>query len=120
MENEYIRITTEEIREGQRKEDTRIAWEINEIKQKPTAKKKANVVMREKEGKIQSETRTNLETMRRYIKHPFARVREMWEINCLPCEVWNQKSSRIIPTKGRQLLQTKARQLHNPKLRQQK
>lgn len=51
------------------------------------------MVLKEKEGEQQSETKANLEIMRKYIDEHFARIREEWEIKCLPNEIWAQQGS---------------------------
>ena len=37
---------------------------------------------------IQSEAKRNIETMRRYIYHHFARMREICDAKCIPSETW--------------------------------
>ena len=46
------------------------------------------MILKDKEGKIQSETHMNLETMQRYIRQHFARMREKWEITCITEDEW--------------------------------
>lgn len=74
--NEYIRIITQDIREGQKKGNARIVWQkINEMKNK-TKKKQGNMVLTDENGNTQSETQLNLEVMRKYTNQHFYRKRE--------------------------------------------
>ena len=90
--NEHIKIITEEIREGQKKGNARIVWrKINELKQPKQNIRHGNMVLKDKDGNIQSETHINLTTMRSYIKEHFTRVREDWKINCITAAAWHNK-----------------------------
>ena len=51
------------------------------------------MVLKDKEGKLQRETKADLEIMRNYIKEHFTRIREEWEIKCLPNEIWTNQES---------------------------
>ena len=45
------------------------------------------MVLKDKEGKLQSETKANREIMQNYIKEHFTSIRGEWEIKCLPNEI---------------------------------
>ena len=67
--NEYIKIITKEIQDGQKKGNARIVWEkINELKQPKQSTRHGNTVLKDDEGNVQSETHINLKTMHSYIK----------------------------------------------------
>ena len=46
------------------------------------------MVLRDKDGVTQSETKINLEIMRDYINQHFARKQDDWEIQCISEESW--------------------------------
>ena len=46
------------------------------------------MILKDEEGKTQSETNVNLKTMRAYIKRHFTRMRGIWGIECIPDSVW--------------------------------
>ena len=91
-ENEYITIIAKEIQDGQRKGNARIAWQrINELKQSRQNTRHGNMVLKGKNGNIQSETHINLTTIQLYIKEHFTRMREDWGVKCVTPSAWRDK-----------------------------
>ena len=76
-ENEYVKITTKEIQDGQKNGNARLVWrKINELKQTKQNTCRGNMVLKDGEGETQSEPHINLNTMQKYIKEHFARMRK--------------------------------------------
>ena len=61
------------------------------------------MVLKDKEGELQSETTPNLEIMRKYIKEHFTRTREEWGIKCLPNEIWARQERESVCERERDL-----------------
>ena len=97
MENGYIKIITKEIQDGQQKGNARIVWQrINELKQSRQNTRHGNMVLKDKNGNIQSGTHINLTTIQLYIKEHFTRMREYWQISCITTSAWNAKEQHGI------------------------
>ena len=92
MGNVYIKIIAKEIQDGQKNGNARIAWQrIKELKQSKQNTRHGNMVLKDKNGNIQSETHVNLKTMQSYIEEHFARMREDWQISCIAPATWHDK-----------------------------
>ena len=84
-----MELISQDIRYGQQCGDARIVWkEINGRGNSKSNTRKGNMVLKDIDGSAQRETHIYLGPMKLYIRHRSARMREIWDVECIPDEIW--------------------------------